>query len=202
MHKKAPIWAWVLATGMGSGFIKPAPGTWGSLTGLLTWIFVTKILAMLIVLPMQLYINNFIFLSILIEIVYFGLYIALIKLAIFISELVINETYAKDPSYIVIDEWVGIWITLWPLHWHVIYDFQTFFAQPLQLVITLLIALITFRIFDIWKPWPIQQIQILDGAYGIVVDDLVAGLYSIPIFLVLIQWLNIKYNVCNLIYLI
>lgn len=70
----------------------------------------------------------------------------------------------KDPGLVVIDEVLGQWITLMGaarLNW------QSFVA-----------AFILFRIFDIWKPWPIRKIEHLPEGYGIVCDDLAAGLYG------------------------
>ena len=45
MTKKAPRWAWVVATGLGSGRLRPAPGTWGSLSGLAAWCLLSLLLA-------------------------------------------------------------------------------------------------------------------------------------------------------------
>ena len=40
---------------------------------------------------------------------------------------------------------------------------------------------LVFRLLDIWKPWPVRQIQVLPAGDGVVADDVVAGLYGIPI---------------------
>ena len=44
----------------------------------------------------------------------------------------------------------------------------------------LLVPFAFFRLFDIWKPWPVRQLQALPGGQGIVADDVVAGLYALP----------------------
>jgi phosphatidylglycerophosphatase A len=70
----------------------------------------------------------------------------------------------KDPQIVVIDEVLGQWITLAgasALNW------KSFLA-----------ALLFFRLFDIWKPWPVRQLEGLSGGIGIVADDLMAGLYG------------------------
>lgn len=70
----------------------------------------------------------------------------------------------KDPGNVVIDEVLGQWLTLLgstKLNWK-----------------TLLAAFILFRIFDIWKPWPVRQFEKLPEGTGIVVDDLAAGVYG------------------------
>ncbi|MEO1514139.1 MAG: phosphatidylglycerophosphatase A [Bacteroidota bacterium] len=71
--------------------------------------------------------------------------------------------WGKDPSRVVIDEVVGMWISLlWvPLEWKY-----------------LLIAFFLFRLFDIWKPWHVAKAEQLPGGWGIMMDDVVAGVYS------------------------
>jgi phosphatidylglycerophosphatase A len=70
----------------------------------------------------------------------------------------------KDPQIVVIDEVIGQWITLAgasTLNWK-----------------SLLAALLFFRLFDIWKPPPVRQLEALSGGIGIVADDVMAGLYG------------------------
>ena len=70
----------------------------------------------------------------------------------------------KDPSTVVVDEVLGQWVTLMgatALKW------QSFCA-----------AFVLFRLFDIWKPWPVRMFEKLRGGLGIVADDLAAGLYG------------------------
>jgi phosphatidylglycerophosphatase A len=70
----------------------------------------------------------------------------------------------KDPQIVVIDEVLGQWITLAgasTLNW------KSFLA-----------ALLFFRLFDIWKPPPVRQLEALPGGFGIVADDVMAGLYG------------------------
>ena len=71
---------------------------------------------------------------------------------------------SKDPGVIVVDEVLGQWVTLLgatALVW------KSFLA-----------AFVLFRIFDIWKPWPVRNFEKLPGGTGIVTDDLAAGLYG------------------------
>jgi phosphatidylglycerophosphatase A len=70
----------------------------------------------------------------------------------------------KDPQIVVIDEVLGQWITLAgasTLNWK-----------------SFLSALLLFRLFDIWKPPPVRQLEALSGGLGIVADDVMAGLYG------------------------
>ncbi|MBV1876489.1 MAG: phosphatidylglycerophosphatase A [Pseudomonadales bacterium] len=80
---------------------------------------------------------------------------------------VAEDMQVKDPGSIVWDEFVGLWITLFmlPEGWYWV-----------------LFGFVTFRIFDIWKPWPIGWFdKNLSGGLGIMVDDVIAGLCSLGI---------------------
>jgi phosphatidylglycerophosphatase A len=75
-----------------------------------------------------------------------------------------REIESKDPQIVVVDEVVGQWITLagaTALNWH-----------------SWLLAFALFRIFDIWKPAPVRQLERLPGGFGIVADDAMAGVYG------------------------
>jgi phosphatidylglycerophosphatase A len=70
----------------------------------------------------------------------------------------------EDPGLVVVDEVLGQWLTLLgasTLNW------KTFLA-----------GFLLFRLFDIWKPWPIRRLENLPEGTGIVVDDLGAGAYG------------------------
>ena len=175
---KAPRWAWWVATGLGSGWLRPAPGTWGSLSGLGAWCLFT--FAVTRHLP----------LTQLGKAAMEGLFILVIGLmtwlAVWASDLVVGETGEKDPGYIVADEWVGIWVTLWPLRWEA-HRLATLGGWRWAVVLAL--PFLVFRLLDIWKPWPVYQIQALPGGQGIVADDLVAGLYGLPLVALITPWM-------------
>ena len=70
----------------------------------------------------------------------------------------------EDPSVVVVDEVLGQWVTLLgatALRW------KSFCA-----------AFLLFRLFDIWKPWPVRNFEKLPEGVGIVADDLAAGIYG------------------------
>jgi phosphatidylglycerophosphatase A len=70
----------------------------------------------------------------------------------------------EDPGIVVVDEVLGQWVTLLgatALNW------KSFLA-----------AFVLFRIFDIWKPWPVRNFEDLPEGTGIVADDLAAGVYA------------------------
>ena len=85
---------------------------------------------------------------------------------IWVSEQYMASTGVHDPGAVVIDEVVGIWITFLPvaatLTWQII-----------------LIGFILFRVFDIFKPWPISWLdQEIAGGLGVMLDDIVAGMFA------------------------
>lgn len=73
----------------------------------------------------------------------------------------------KDPGKVVVDEVAGQLISLFPL---------TLFAQ--WSIVTVIISFILFRFFDIVKPYPARRLEALKGGFGIMCDDLVAGVYA------------------------
>lgn len=78
----------------------------------------------------------------------------------------------KDPTQVVLDEIIGfkISVLLLPFNWY-----------------TAIIAFCLFRIFDIIKPWPAGKLEHIDGGLGIMVDDMIAGLYSLAVLLVILS---------------
>ena len=96
-------------------------------------------------------------------------------LGVWVSDRVAKHMEVKDPGGIVWDEFVGMWITLlW-----------------LPSLIWLLPAFLLFRLFDIWKPWPVRIAdEKLVGGLGIMLDDVFAGLYA----LAAVQILNLGFQ--------
>jgi phosphatidylglycerophosphatase A len=79
----------------------------------------------------------------------------------------------KDPQHVVIDEVAGQLITLVaaPLHW------KPMFA-----------GLILFRVFDMWKPFPVRNLESLPEGTGIVLDDVAAGVYGLIVMQLLLRF--------------
>jgi phosphatidylglycerophosphatase A len=73
-------------------------------------------------------------------------------------------TGRKDPQIVVIDEVIGTWIALAGAR---SYNWKSYLA-----------ALALFRLFDIWKPPPVRQLEALPGGWGINLDDVMAGVYA------------------------
>ena len=75
-----------------------------------------------------------------------------------------KDSDSKDHSAIVIDEVAGMFVAL------------SFVSDG---IMTYLCAFLLFRLFDIWKPWPISWIdKNVQGGIGIILDDLIAGLFA------------------------
>jgi phosphatidylglycerophosphatase A len=81
---------------------------------------------------------------------------------VYVSGKLINE-YGKDPQIIVIDELAGIWITLFLIPFSITYFITGF---------------ILFRFFDIVKPLGIKGAEKFNGGWGVMLDDILAGVYS------------------------
>ena len=165
---KAPRLAWWVATGLGSGRLRPAPGTWGSLAGLGAWLLLAWALAPL---PRALG-QGILALAPL----------ALTPLGVWASARVAAEAGLHDPSFIVVDEWAGLWVALTPL---ALAGPGAAGAWGLRLLAPFLL----FRLFDIWKPGPVDEAQRLPGGWGIVADDLVAGALAALLAWPLDRWL-------------
>ena len=82
----------------------------------------------------------------------------------------------KDPGKVVVDEVAGQMIALLPL---------TLFSLP-SLTLGVIVSFILFRLFDIIKPYPAGRFERLKGGFGIMCDDLMAGIYAAVIVSTLI----------------
>ena len=97
--------------------------------------------------------------------------ICIVFIAIWVCEKASVNLTQKDHKSIVIDELVGIWLAMIP----VLFIASTQYERSLYAFL----ALIFFRIFDIFKPYPISYIdKNLKNGFGIVLDDIVAGIYT------------------------
>ena len=159
---KAPRWAWWVATGFGTGYLRPAPGTWGSLAAVGVFIFLRRLVWDW---PGTWWNGWW----------RFGLIPAVILtwIGTLASNRVVDETGIKDPSFVVIDEWAGQWIALIPV-WLTL-DLK---RPPVLLDAWLLVPFILFRLFDIWKPGVVNTLQALPRGRGIMADDVLAGIYA------------------------
>jgi phosphatidylglycerophosphatase A len=149
-----------IAQGFGVGRIPLAPGTFGSIvglgwTGLLLatgnlWSFVLGTLLGLLI-------------------------------SVWLCGFAENLLRVKDPSSVVLDEisampvCFGSWIAFRVSRTGSIPHLDFPFVKSNWLLI--LLVFIAFRLFDVWKPWPVRQSQSLPAGWGITIDDLLAALY-------------------------
>jgi phosphatidylglycerophosphatase A len=112
--------------------------------------------------------------------------VALTLLAVWAADRVVKDTGQKDPSFIVVDEWAGMWFALTPLLFTVTAQPQPWLLWAVRLGAPFLL----FRLFDIWKPGIVDTAQRLPGGWGVVLDDVLAGLLAGLIVWPLDQWLG------------
>ena len=203
---RKPRLALALATALGVGYIPKAPGTFGSLVGVatayLSAVFFLRPTTFGGLLPPHpdsdavLTDNHFlvpgsdIHNAILALPVLCALALLVLLAAIGVWSASRAAAYARieDPQFVVIDEVAGqhlaLLLPLVPIalpHFtaHMDFsDFAIFFALSLINWKYLLLGFILFRVFDIWKPWPIRRLEKLPGGWGIMADDWMAGIYA------------------------
>lgn len=146
----------LLLTAFGLGRLHPGPGTWGSL---LPIVFVALLLAN----GQPLWLTN-------VAVALLGLLFAVACLRF--GAAAEQAIAAKDPQFIVADEVAGQCLPLLLLPLAPGNDAWSHNLPALG------IAFITFRAFDIAKPWPIRGLQRVRGGLGILIDDLVAGFFA------------------------
>ena len=147
MYRFFTYLSYILGTGFGSGYAPAAPGTVGSVAAALFWIICAGYLP-----PIGT-----------------SAEIILIVFSIFVAVAVTNHCLSagplaqeKDPQQIVVDEWAGL--------------FVSFALLTPKNVVPLIVAFVLFRLFDGWKPGVIDWAQGLPRGYGVVADDILAGL--------------------------
>jgi phosphatidylglycerophosphatase A len=141
MQRALDACAKLVATGLGSGYSPFAPGTAGSIVGLLLFLPLAGVTW-----PAQL-----------------AAIAAVTLVGALAAGRVARGMGRKDPGLVVVDEVAGQWIT--------------FLALPFTPVIALA-GFLLFRVMDIVKPWPARDLERLPGGWGIMADDLAAGIYA------------------------
>lgn len=135
------VWLF-LATGAGSGYAPFAPGTVGSAVGVLVWWACRPAGA--------------VWLDV-------GVIAVLTLLGVRAGTEAERHFGREDPGHVVVDEVVGMLVTLvaLPVSWAGV-----------------LVGFVAFRVFDVIKPWPASRFERLPGGTGIMADDLMAGVYA------------------------
>ncbi len=150
----------IIASGLGTGFAPIAPGTAGSILGVfLFWIFNYLLTGFNISFRMILFLNLFAIIFVMLTGVY--------------SIKKVHKQWEHDASQIVIDEIIGVWIAV--------------FAVPLMWKYYLY-AIILFRFFDITKPFFIRKLDKMNSNWSVMLDDVLAGTYSLIVIQVLLYF--------------
>lgn len=140
-----------LACGFGSGLAPVAQGTFGSLAALLPWLLLRQ-------LPLPLYLLAI---------------VAGFTIGVWACNVAGRALGVDDHRSLVWDEFVGQWIALLPLLIPALLPASGFawWMVPASFVL--------FRLFDVWKPWPIRWLdRRVKGGMGVMVDDVVAGVFA------------------------
>jgi phosphatidylglycerophosphatase A len=204
--RKKPHLALAIASALGVGYLPKAPGTFGSLVGVAT-AFLSSVFflrpaslggllslhpdyeAVLtdkhFLVPGSDIHNSILALPVLCAL---ALLVLLGAIGVWSASRAAAYAGIKDPQFVVIDEVAGqhfaLLLPLIPIalpHFATHMDFSLFaifFALSLVNWKYLLLGFILFRVFDIWKPWPVRQLEKLPGGWGIMTDDWMAGIYA------------------------
>lgn len=138
--KKIPFLHLFFASGFYSGYSPFAPGTAGSLVGIFIYL-IPGVEQPIILIPLS--------------ILFFIIGV--------VTSSHLEKKLGDDPSVVVIDEIVGMWVSL------------LFLPKQLAVYVG---AFLLFRFFDIVKPTPARQAERLNGGWGIMLDDVFAGIYA------------------------
>jgi len=143
--------SYIIATGFGCGYFPKTPGTFASLiAALIFWFFPVESLSIL-----------------------------MIAMALFVigvpTATIVERIEGKDSGKIVIDEFVGQFLTL---------VFIPFTGM------NIILGFFLFRIFDIWKPYPINKLQNLPNGWGVMIDDVLAAVYANIVLRLILRLIN------------
>ena len=154
-----------LGIGLGSGLPRRAPGTWGTVGGLIVAIPLLSL--------------------------GFVPFLMITILACFLGNAICGRTSelmgGHDNPHIVWDEWAGMWLTLLPLSYMGIAN-GSFWQNIIQIptIVAIIIAFILFRFFDIIKPAPIGWAdKKVAGGLGIMLDDIIAGIMAAAVWVII-----------------
>lgn len=154
----------IALTTFGVGFIPIAPGTWGSAVGVVIYVLFAyfEMSALRIFIPQG---WNEIQVTAWVHAVNMFLFLLFCLAGIWAAERSTEIFENKDPQQAVVDEVIGQLLTFL----FIPFTFSWFYIGA---------GFLLFRLFDIWKPYPIDYLQTLEGGVGVCADDILAGVYS------------------------
>lgn len=156
--KRLPLIPTIIATGFGSGFSPVAPGTAGALLASLMWWGT----ACVVTPALLLWLTS-------------GAILLFTAAGVWAADR-LEPYWGEDPSRVVVDEMVGVWIAL--------------LAAPAAHPWYALGAFVLFRLFDIWKPLGIRRMEKFPGGIGVMMDDILSGVYAFVILIAIRWWSN------------
>lgn len=167
--RTASVWEkliYWLGIGLGSGLPNRAAGTWGTVGGLV------------VAIPM-------------LWLGFWG-FLAVTIIGCLVGSYICGKTSdlmgVHDDPHIVWDEWVGMWVSLLPILWLHFYDDALLQGHQLSLLLLYFAAFVAFRFFDILKPFPIKWVdKNVSGGFGILIDDILAGLMAGVVLIVFVS---------------
>ena len=150
-----------LGIGLGSGLPRRAPGTWGTVGGLVA------------ALPLLM--------------LGFWWFLAVLIIGLLIGNYICGRTSklmnTPDDPHIVWDEWVGMWIALLPA-FYLHSNYPLFDPLAMDFWVHIIGAFILFRLFDVVKPFPISWAdKKVSGGFGIMLDDILAGIMAAIVYM-------------------
>ena len=152
--RRFPLLPRLIATSLGAGFLPVAPGTWGALVAVVLW------------LPLYLWASaqTCVIVTVIASVV--------IGIAGIWASSESEKYWGPDPVVACVDETVGQWVSLIPVAGVALCPWWE-----------IVLAFVLFRFFDIFKPLGIRATERLPRGYGMMADDVAAGLYSAIIIL-------------------
>jgi len=143
---KAPFLPALIGTGFGAGYWPWGPGTAGALVATLMWYGLSALVpaAWMMLVTVAL--------------------VLMFQVAGIWAANRLAPCWGEDPSRVVVDEMVGVWIAL--------------LAAPAMSWGYALAAFVLFRFFDMVKPFGVRHMEKMGGGVGVMMDDVLAGIYS------------------------
>lgn len=161
---EAPWFHVILSTGLGTGFLPGAPGTFGAFLALLIWYglyFVTSATTLIVITAV--------------------LVVATTVVGAWTSRIM-ERYWGEDPRTVVIDEFVGTWIPC------LVAGVGAYGSEPLLTGILGFFGFGMFRIIDIFKPLGCRSMERFGNGWGVMLDDVLAGFYAL-ILTIGLRWI-------------
>jgi len=156
---QAPLLHVIISTGFGTGFIPGAPGTYAAFLALVIW-----------------YVFYLSFSAAALLWITIGLIVLNMVVGVWTSN-VMERYWGADPRTVVIDEFIGVWIPC----------LVCAVPAPMSALWLSVLGFAAFRLIDIFKPLGCRKMERFSGGWGVMLDDVLAGVYALIIVLV-VRW--------------